>query len=111
MKNKVNTSYIRLDFTISICVGESTTTVTMTLIVVKMVIIFSSHANIVFHVLTRDTTLKEDTFKFVSLLRKSYYAYSQEIQIIIHLFSIKNSSSTPPEFLEPSEEMVTYYVC
>ena len=62
MKDKVNTSYIRLDFTISICVGESTTTVTMTLIVVKMVIIFSSHANIVFHVLTRHTTLKEVTY-------------------------------------------------
>lgn len=59
MKDKVNTSYIKLDFTISICAGESTTTVTMTLMVVKMAIIFSSHANIVFHVLTRDTTLKE----------------------------------------------------
>ena len=79
----------------------------MALIVVKMVIIFSSHANIMFHVLTRDTTLKE-----VSLLRKLYYAYSQEIQIIIHLCIIKKkNSSTPPEFLETSQEMVTYDVC
>ena len=53
-------SYIKLALIIFMYVGESTSTVTMTLKVVKLFIIFSSHANTMFHVLTRDTTLKED---------------------------------------------------